>query len=518
MPDRRHRTDHHDDVSLPDGWAPAPPGRATLTSRHVARAAASSGAPLPAALRDRFESSLGADLGGVRVHTGEASATAADALGARAYAIGNDIHFAGGQYDPQSDRGQWLIAHEVAHTVQQANGGATVQHKLETSQPGDAAEVDADRAATAMVAGTPTTVGASAPMIARAADGEAPASEESGGEEKKEDEDTHFPKWKDDKLSWTLPEALGGGGITLDCKTPSGELSLGGNASMDKKFGTSGEARLGPAAIEMPIEGKVAFVASGAVAINGSWHQAPGPRTDESDKMITIGVSGSGKVGPQIEGSVGLGAILGGKPLGVAAGQKVALTADANMGATISGQGDRFPGGEWDGRIMVEVKGEAVLKGERTFAIEYVLDGDRHTLYESTIGEHTFGKLSITCTAGVDLATGAAIESDPVIVAEWYGWPKAPQKPKRQLSPMEKETLFGNDGGSGGPAEREDEDQLVDVDCNDGAGGGSADCPQKPVSAPDTYDGTGGAGGRSRSTDEEGGSGSASDAAPDGGY
>ena len=133
----------------------------------VAAAASSSGAPLPGELRERFETSLGADLSGVRVHTGAESAAAASAVGARAYATGNDIHFAAGAYDPASTTGQHLLAHEVAHTVQQQGGPAVRQHKLEVSTPGDAAEVEADRAADAMVSGAPAQVGGHPPAVLR---------------------------------------------------------------------------------------------------------------------------------------------------------------------------------------------------------------------------------------------------------------------------------------------------------------------------------------------------------------
>ena len=99
-------------------------------------------------------SSLGADLGAVRVHTGPESATAAKAVGARAYTTGQDIHFAPGQYDPASAIGQHLLAHEVAHTVQQqgSTGGET-QQKTEASTPGDTQEVEADSFAEAFMAG-----------------------------------------------------------------------------------------------------------------------------------------------------------------------------------------------------------------------------------------------------------------------------------------------------------------------------------------------------------------------------
>jgi hypothetical protein len=119
----------------------------------VARAGSSSGEALPDDVRGRFEGSLGTSLSGVRVHTGAESEQAASAVGAKAYTVGNDIHFAAGQYAPSDPFGLHLLAHEVAHTQQQAGGSPHRQHKLEVSSPGDRAEVEADRAADAMVAG-----------------------------------------------------------------------------------------------------------------------------------------------------------------------------------------------------------------------------------------------------------------------------------------------------------------------------------------------------------------------------
>jgi hypothetical protein len=171
----------------PGGGAstPAPghtPGKHTLTEG-IARSATgetiaadagakvdtaqgSPGAPLPTDTRARFESSLGADLSGVRVHAGAASAAAADSISARAYTTGSDIHFADGQYDPSSAGGEHLLAHEVAHTVQQAGGGGGPQRKGNVSSPGDPAEVDADRAADAMTTGAAYTVSAASSGVA----------------------------------------------------------------------------------------------------------------------------------------------------------------------------------------------------------------------------------------------------------------------------------------------------------------------------------------------------------------
>jgi len=132
----------------------------------VETASASAGSSLPGPIMRKFESSLGADLSSVRLHTGGDSAAAASAVGARAYTIGQDIHFGAGQYDPSSAGGQHLLAHEVAHTVQQRGSTPTRQNKLGVSQPHDAAEHEADRAADAMVAGRPAEV-TSASGVAR---------------------------------------------------------------------------------------------------------------------------------------------------------------------------------------------------------------------------------------------------------------------------------------------------------------------------------------------------------------
>lgn len=127
------------------------------------------GAALPDAARGRFEDSLSTDLGAVRVHTGADSAAAADALGARAFTVGSDVHFAAGEYQPNDPFGLHLLAHEVAHTVQQSSdaagpAAAAPQAKLEVSQPGDRLEVEADRAADAMVSGAAASVSVGAAL------------------------------------------------------------------------------------------------------------------------------------------------------------------------------------------------------------------------------------------------------------------------------------------------------------------------------------------------------------------
>ena len=104
-------------------------------------------------VRSRVEQVTGADLGGVRIHDGAASDAAARSLSARAYTVGQDIHFAAGEHRPGTTDGDHLLAHELAHTVQQGATAGPPQCQLEVSQPGDAAEVEADAVADAAMRG-----------------------------------------------------------------------------------------------------------------------------------------------------------------------------------------------------------------------------------------------------------------------------------------------------------------------------------------------------------------------------
>jgi Domain of unknown function (DUF4157) len=88
----------------------------------VSVASTSVGKPLPSYLQGKFEHAFGVDLRPVRIHTGPQSVAATRAVSAPAYTTGNDIHFNHGEHNPDTAEGQHLLAHEVAHTVQQ--GGA----------------------------------------------------------------------------------------------------------------------------------------------------------------------------------------------------------------------------------------------------------------------------------------------------------------------------------------------------------------------------------------------------------
>jgi len=103
-----------------------------------------SGTGLPEGVRDRFEGSLG-DLSDVTVHTDDKADALNRSVSARAFATGTDVYFAKGEYSPGSAEGDKLIAHELAHVVQQR--GAPNSGPLTVSNPGDALETEADSVA-----------------------------------------------------------------------------------------------------------------------------------------------------------------------------------------------------------------------------------------------------------------------------------------------------------------------------------------------------------------------------------
>jgi len=101
------------------------------------------GRPLDTRVAVRMGSALGADFGDVRLHDDAAAARTTESLGARALAVGQHIAFAPNRYAPGTAIGDALIAHELAHVVQQSEPG-----RLARAADSEARlELDADTAA-----------------------------------------------------------------------------------------------------------------------------------------------------------------------------------------------------------------------------------------------------------------------------------------------------------------------------------------------------------------------------------
>lgn len=85
------------------------------------------GDQLPAGVRSDFESRMGRDFSGVRVHKDSQAAESAAGINAKAYTAGKDIVFGAGSYAPETTEGKKLLAHELTHVVQQQGAGLQVQ-------------------------------------------------------------------------------------------------------------------------------------------------------------------------------------------------------------------------------------------------------------------------------------------------------------------------------------------------------------------------------------------------------
>jgi hypothetical protein len=111
----------------------------------------SPGRPLDKSAQNFFEPRFGHDFSRVRVHADAKAAESAKAVDALAYTVGQDVVFASGQFQPQTTSGLKLIAHELAHTLQQ--GSTRSDTSLRISRPDDTEEQIADRMAERVVNG-----------------------------------------------------------------------------------------------------------------------------------------------------------------------------------------------------------------------------------------------------------------------------------------------------------------------------------------------------------------------------
>lgn len=111
----------------------------------------SPGQPLDGATRAFFEPRFGMDLSGVRVHANPRAGESARAVNAHAYAVGSNVVFGHGQFQPTTERGKRLMAHELAHVMQQAGGIAGSDLKI--GPAADGYEQEADEVASQTLAG-----------------------------------------------------------------------------------------------------------------------------------------------------------------------------------------------------------------------------------------------------------------------------------------------------------------------------------------------------------------------------
>lgn len=115
-------------ASTAAGSSPQASEQQTGTPR-VAANAAGSGTPIPDASRGRLEEGFGADFSGVRLHTDAEADALNRSINARAFTSGADIYFRSGEYRPGAATGHSLLAHELAHVIQQDAAPTTRAHR-----------------------------------------------------------------------------------------------------------------------------------------------------------------------------------------------------------------------------------------------------------------------------------------------------------------------------------------------------------------------------------------------------
>ena len=112
----------------------ATPRATSASATHAVRnVLGGSGPPLDSASRAFFEPRFGKDFSKVRIHTGAQAAQSAQSIQARAYTHGSDIVFNSGEYQPSSDSGRHLLAHELTHVLHQSSQAATLHREAAPS-------------------------------------------------------------------------------------------------------------------------------------------------------------------------------------------------------------------------------------------------------------------------------------------------------------------------------------------------------------------------------------------------
>ncbi len=105
--------------------------------------------------RSFFEPRFGFDLSRIRIHADSVASESAKSVAALAYTVGPDIAFASGQYQPGTDTGRRLLAHELAHVVQQSGGSAKLHRRVSgrdlNDSNKDAAELEIANSAPAQI-------------------------------------------------------------------------------------------------------------------------------------------------------------------------------------------------------------------------------------------------------------------------------------------------------------------------------------------------------------------------------
>src|SRR2546430_9992190 len=101
-----------------------------------------------------MEQAFGVNFSQVRVHSDATATGLSESLNARAFTVGNDIAFGAGEYRPGTLIGDALIAHELAHVVQQSGASSASTPHAKSESGHDSLEEDADLSAVGAIVST----------------------------------------------------------------------------------------------------------------------------------------------------------------------------------------------------------------------------------------------------------------------------------------------------------------------------------------------------------------------------
>jgi len=125
----------------------------TTQSFQVPDGLSEGGTPLPADLRMSLAPTFGTDFPNVRLHDDATSHAAARDVEARAFTLGQHIHFGAGEFRPREREGWQILAHELTHTIQQRDAVQDPRAPVTIDAPDSSSEREAERAADRAVRG-----------------------------------------------------------------------------------------------------------------------------------------------------------------------------------------------------------------------------------------------------------------------------------------------------------------------------------------------------------------------------
>jgi hypothetical protein len=258
---------------------------------------------------------MGADFSGVKVHTDSQSDQLNKSIQAKAFTTGQDVFFRQGAYEPSSQGGQELIAHELTHVVQQ-NGGAVQRSPQQTTT----SSVGDERIQRMFGFGKKKKQGYQEPLLEKEEDGE----EEDGvaieaGPLSYKNGVVTIPIWGNQELK------IGRSGVDLEGALPSKKFDLALpslDASIDIPFAPGAYATAG-----LAITPKVSFTISG-----GTYSIKTG-----DEKTLSISDAGvTGTMGLEIQATAGVGAGVA-NVVGLEGGIFGALGGNAELTGTLGG-------------------------------------------------------------------------------------------------------------------------------------------------------------------------------------